>query len=83
MISQQRFPCGQTRRQALWQMGSGVIGLALASCSSMMVFFAKHAWADEPQNPLAPRPSHFVSKAKSCIFLTMNGGPSQVDTWGL
>jgi hypothetical protein len=32
-------------------------------------------------NPLAPRPSHFPARAKSVIWLFMNGGPSQVDTW--
>ena len=32
-------------------------------------------------HPLAPRPSHFPTKAKSVIWLFMNGGPSQVDTW--
>ncbi len=30
---------------------------------------------------MAPRPSHFPAKAKSVIWLFMNGGPSQVDTW--
>jgi hypothetical protein len=33
-----------------------------------------------PSN-LAPRPSHFAAKAKSVIFLFMDGGPSQVDTF--
>jgi hypothetical protein len=32
-------------------------------------------------NPLASHPSHFPGKAKSVIWLFMNGGPSQVDTW--
>lgn len=31
--------------------------------------------------PMAPRPGHFPVKAKSVIWLFMNGGPSQVDTW--
>jgi hypothetical protein len=31
--------------------------------------------------PLAPRPAHFAAKAKACIFLMMNGAPSQVDTF--
>jgi len=30
-------------------------------------------------NPLAPRRSHFPSKAKSVIFMFMVGGPSQID----
>ncbi len=32
-------------------------------------------------DPLAPRPSHRRGRAKSVIWLFMNGGPSQVDTW--
>lgn len=32
-------------------------------------------------NPLSPRTSHFPAKAKSIIFLFMDGGPSQVDTF--
>jgi hypothetical protein len=32
-------------------------------------------------NPLAPKPGHFAAKAKSCIFLFMEGGPSHIDTF--
>jgi len=32
-------------------------------------------------NPLASHGTHFPVKAKSVIWLFMNGGPSQVDTW--
>ena len=32
-------------------------------------------------NPLAPRVPHFPTKAKNVIWLFMNGGQSQVDTW--
>jgi hypothetical protein len=32
-------------------------------------------------NPLAVRPAHFAAKAKRVIWLFMNGGQSQVDTW--
>lgn len=34
-----------------------------------------------PPNPLAPKSSHSRARAKSVIWLFMNGGPSQVDTW--
>src|SRR5205085_9821687 len=34
-----------------------------------------------PANPLAPRPGHFKTKAKSVIFLFMEGGPSHLDTF--
>jgi hypothetical protein len=32
-------------------------------------------------HPLAPTKPHFAAKAKSVIWLFMNGGQSQVDTW--
>jgi hypothetical protein len=32
-------------------------------------------------NPLAPRPPHFPARAKNVIFLFMQGGPSQIDTF--
>ncbi|MBC7855211.1 MAG: DUF1501 domain-containing protein, partial [Pirellulaceae bacterium] len=81
-----RFPCGLMRREFVWQMGAGFAGLALSSLLEESGFFARHASAAESaskdsKNPLAPRPPHFATKAKACIFLIMNGGPSQVDTF--
>ncbi len=32
-------------------------------------------------DPMAPKPSHYPAKAKNVIFLFMDGGPSQVDTF--
>ncbi|MEM7146544.1 MAG: DUF1501 domain-containing protein [Verrucomicrobiota bacterium] len=32
-------------------------------------------------NPLLPKQSHFPARAKSVIWLFINGGPSHVDTW--
>ena len=58
-------------------MGGGFTGLALTSLLAGSGFFARHGHAD----PLAPKPAHFGTTAKSCIFLMMNGGPSQVDTF--
>src|SRR5690606_35859979 len=34
-----------------------------------------------PRDPLAPRPGHLPARAKRVIFLFMQGGPSQVDTF--
>ena len=31
--------------------------------------------------PMAPRAGHFPAKAKRVIWIFVNGGPSQVDTW--
>jgi hypothetical protein len=33
------------------------------------------------ERPLAPKPSHFPAKAKRIVYLYMDGGPSQVDTF--
>ncbi|MEW4529198.1 DUF1501 domain-containing protein [Maioricimonas sp. JC845] len=76
------YPCGQTRREFVWQMGGGFAGLALTSLLDQDGFFDRHARADaSPASPLAPKPQHFPTRAKSCIFLMMNGAPSQVDTF--
>jgi hypothetical protein len=80
--NQAKFPCGQVRREFLWEMGAGFAGLALTSLLSADGFFETQAWASESiKPPLAPRPPHFPTKTKSVIFLLMNGGPSQVDTF--
>jgi hypothetical protein len=78
------YSCGQTRREFVWEMGAGFAGLALTSLLAADGFFARHLHAAEAPrqaNPLAPRKPHFAAKAQSVIFLLMNGGPSQVDTF--
>lgn len=37
--------------------------------------------ADMPRDPLAPQLAHHAARAKNVIFLFMDGGPSQVDTF--
>jgi hypothetical protein len=78
------FPCHQTRRELVWQMGGGFAGVALAAQLQQDGFFSR-VMADTQNpataGPLAPRPAHFAAKAKACIFLMMNGAPSQVDTF--
>ena len=78
------FPCGNTRREFVWEMGAGFTGLALTSLLANDAFYAKHAiGADKRRGgqPLEPQPPHFATNAKSCIFLLMNGAPSQIDTF--
>ena len=85
MTRKQLFPCGNTRREFVWQMGGGFAGLALSSLLDGDGFFHRHqlqaAERDLTTQPLAAKPPHFPTKAKSCIFLMMNGAPSQVDTF--
>jgi Protein of unknown function (DUF1501) len=76
------FPCRQTRREFVWEMGAGFCSVALTGVLAADNFFSKlRADAAKSDGPLAPKPSHFPSKATSVIFLMMNGGPSQVDTF--
>ena len=55
--------------------------IALASLLQDEGLLGSAAQAATELNPLAPKPAHFPAKAKSVIWLFMNGGPSQVDTW--
>ncbi|HZN33247.1 MAG TPA: DUF1501 domain-containing protein, partial [Pirellulaceae bacterium] len=78
------FPCHRltapptSRRDFLQQAGCGFGAVALAAL-----------WASRDlegadikgNDPLAPRQPHFKPRAKSVIYLYMDGGPSQVDTF--
>ena len=63
-----------SRRQMLRNSSVGFGALALN------VLLAEET-AAEVKGPLAPRPTHFKGKAKSIIFLYMDGGVSQVDSF--
>ena len=61
-----------TRREFLFHSGMGLGAIAL---SSLLADEARAAGA------LAPKPPHHKAKAKHCIFLLMEGGPSHIDTF--
>ena len=67
-------PLPLTRRDLLRQAACGFGSVALAG------LLARDAAAGDG-NPLAPRPAHFPAKARSVIFLYMDGGVSHVDTF--
>src|SRR6185312_14228983 len=72
------------RRDFLRRSGNGFGLMALASRlgDDVLRSTSNPAFANTPSvNPLAPRPAHFPAKAQNVIWLFMNGGPSQVDTW--
>lgn len=76
------FPCGQTRREFVWEMGGGFTGVALAALLGGDGFFSQRAGASTPPaSPLAPKHGPIPTKVKSIIFLMMNGGPSHIDTF--
>src|SRR4051812_230236 len=66
-----------TRREFFRRAGCGFGTLALAGLLEREGLLA----GTDPLNPLAPRRPHFAPRARSVIWLFMNGGPSQVDTW--
>ena len=77
--------CGRTRREFLWQAGAGFTGVALAEMLGRDGFLARQTVAADNTtpyaNPLAPRNSQLMPKAKRVIFLFMYGGPSHLDTF--
>lgn len=75
------FPCGLARREFVWQMGCGFAGLALTDLLTRDRFFSSPALGGELSSSDVPGRPHFPARAKACIFLMMNGAPSQVDTF--
>lgn len=78
------FPCAghralwaPTRREFIYSLGASVGSIALTA------LLARNAAAavSTSAGPLAPKPPHVAAKAKSCIFLMMEGGPSHIDTF--
>src|SRR5437016_5012478 len=68
-----------TRRDFLWRAGAGFGALALACLLEERNTLA--AAATQALDPLAPKRSDFPVKARSVIFLFMEGGPSHLDTF--
>ena len=65
------------RRDFLYGLGSSIGAVAL---SSLLGCETKSA-GKLASGPLKPVPPMFAAKAKACIFLTMEGGPSHIDTF--
>ena len=71
-----------TRRDFLRQAGGGFGALALAELlRGSALGTALEEEARSATQPLLPRRPHFAAKAKSVIFLFMEGGPSHLDTF--
>src|SRR5437879_10890297 len=68
-----------TRREMLLRCANGFGAVALTAQFGDQLR-GRQSQA-RPNNPLAPRPPHFPAKAHNVIFLYMDGGPSQVDTF--
>jgi len=76
-ISCGRYMRPATRRQFLARAGAG---LGIVALGDLLLSQAPPS-GDEtpPSGVMAPRPSHFPAKAKSVIWLFMEGAPSAVD----
>ena len=68
----------QTRRQFFGHTGLRLGGIALAHLLGRNAVASPAAGRVHPALPGFP---HFPPKAKSLIYLHMNGGPSQIDLW--
>lgn len=66
-----------SRRQFLYQSFTGIGWAALMDLFQRDLAAAPRVDA----NPLSPKPTHHAPKARSCIFLSMLGGVSQMDTF--
>src|SRR5215475_2474991 len=67
-----------TRRDFLMRAGAGFGALAL---SYLLAKDNAQAAPEAVTDPLAAKPPHFNARAKSVIFLFMEGGPSHLDTF--
>ena len=66
-----------SRRDFLYGLGSTLGTVAFTS----MLGSEAAATSRGGGGPLAPKPAHLKAKAKNCIFLFMEGGPSHIDTF--
>ena len=68
----------QTRRHFLT---AGGYGLGLAALGQLLADDRPAPAANAATDPLTPKPPHFPARAKACIFIFLEGGPSQIDLW--
>ena len=72
----------QTRRQFFGDVGLRFGGIAMASMMTPQLNAQTIGSVNQDRvHPPLPGLPHFPGKAKSVIYLHMNGGPSQLDTW--
>src|SRR5687767_8163424 len=74
-MTYEQFRRIQSRRSFLNNVACGLGSIALGD----LLTADRLSAATADLNPLLPRKPHFAPKAKSVIFLFMEGGPSQMD----
>jgi len=70
-----------SRRNFLYSAGYGLGGLTLSALLPDGTLFSSVAHADTAIDPLAAKLPHFAAKAKSIIWLHMDGAPSTLDLY--
>ncbi len=75
-MSTDQYP-SWNRRDFLYGLGSSIGAIALTS----LLGCEQRGGATPGNSPLSPSSPMFLPKAKYCIFLTMEGGPSHIDTF--
>ena len=66
--------CGPSRRSFMYGLGATLGTVALNA-----MLRAETATTAPAAGPLAVKPPHHKPRAKACIFLFMEGGPSHID----
>lgn len=69
------------RRSFLYSLGTSLGSVALSAMLAEDASSATPQENDKDTGPLSPKTGHFPAKAKNCIFLMMEGGPSHIDTF--
>lgn len=84
-MNHERLIVSPSRRAWLQRCGAGagLLGLATLLQDERRLLGADptEGASSVSLDPLAPREPHFPGKAKHVIWIFVNGGPSQVDTW--
>jgi hypothetical protein len=81
-ITRSHTPLSRRHLLAKAGCGFGLLGLAsLLKDEGILGTAMAEGLGARATNPLAPQPPHFPAKAKRVIWVFVNGGPSQVDTW--
>ena len=81
-ITRSQTPLSRRHLLAKAGCGFGLLGLAsLLQDEGVLGTAMAEGLGARATNPLAPQPPHFPATAKRVIWVFVNGGPSQVDTW--
>src|SRR6478609_166044 len=87
MTAPSPFPCAghralwsPTRREFVYSLGASLGSVAFSALMAEENLKSQIS-NFQSSSPLAPKDGHLPAKAKRCIFLMMEGGPSHIDTF--